>query len=150
VTASVRSLADQLGIEPGMTVGVLNAPNYYDIDLDDVPDDVEVHRGDDSADIYLIFADRTDEAERGLQRAVTTLPPDGSIWIAWAENSDEAEDISPASLRDIGAQAGLVEAGTCALDDTWSALRLVVPEKDRSNWTGQEWNPEEADSDPSR
>jgi hypothetical protein len=144
MTGSIRSMADQLGIEAGMTVGVLNAPNYYDIDLDDVPDDVEVHRGDDPADIYLIFADRTDEAERGLQRAVTTLPPDGSIWIAWPEKSDEERDISSASLRDIGAQAGLVDAGTCALDDTWSALRLVVPDRDRSGWTGQEWIPEES------
>ncbi len=74
-----KPLVQKLGIEEGMTVSILNSPNYFHIDLGDLPDDVEVHRDadDESADLFLIFSSRSAEAERGLHRAMTLLPADG-------------------------------------------------------------------------
>ncbi len=75
----------KLGISAGMTIAIFNAPNYFNLDLGDLPDDVTVTRDaeDATADLYLIFADDAAEAERGFNRAMTLLPADGSIWIAW-------------------------------------------------------------------
>lgn len=120
-----------------MKVSVFNAPNYFELDLGDLPDDVEVYRDADDApsDLYLIFADRSDEAQRGFERAVTQLPPDGAIWFAWPkESSDRASDITEDTLRDLFLTTGMVDNEVCAIDETWSGMRFVVREENRADW----------------
>lgn len=124
-----------LGIRSGMTVGILNAPNYFNLDLGRLPPEVTVHRTEAPADLYLIFADRIDEAERGFQRAITYLPPDGAIWVAWPkESSDRAADIDENGLREVLLPTGMVDDKVIAIDETWFALRFVVPEENRADW----------------
>lgn len=128
-------LAKKLGIKEGMTVGVLNAPNYFDFDLGDIPDDVEVHRTEAPADLFLIFADSAAEAERGFIRAMTFIPADGAIWVAWPKQSSGVEaDIKENTLRDLFLATGMVDNKVCAIDDTWSGLRFVVRKENRENW----------------
>lgn len=130
---SETPLPKKLGIEEGMTVGVLNAPNHFD--LGDLPDEVEVHRTEAPADLYLIFAARAAEAERGFHRATTMLPPDGAIWIAWPKRSSgEDTDLSEDTLRDLFLPTGMVDNKVCAIDDTWSGLRFVVRKENRAGW----------------
>ena len=45
-------LPRKLGIVEGKTVGIFNMPNYYDLDLGELPPDVEVHRTELPADIF--------------------------------------------------------------------------------------------------
>lgn len=130
-------LVEKLGIEEGMTVGILNAPNYFNIDLGDLPDDVEVNRDSDDApaDLFLIFADRPDEAQLAFERAVTQLPPDGAIWFAWPKKpSDGDGDLTEDTLRDLFLPFGMVDDEVCSIDETWSGLRFVVPEGNRAEW----------------
>ena len=128
-------LPEKLGIKEGMTVGVLNAPNYFDFDLGDMPDDVEVHRTEMPADIFLIFADSAAEAERGFTRAMTYIPADGAIWVAWPKQSSEVDtDIKEDTLRDLFLDTGMVDNKVCAIDDTWSGLRFVVRKENRDDW----------------
>lgn len=120
-----------------MTVSVFNAPNYFEFDLGDLPDDVNVYRDADDApaELYLIFADRTDEAQRGFERAVTHLPPDGAIWFAWpVKSSDRASDITEDTLRELFLPTGMEDDKVCTLDETWSGLRFVVSEENRADW----------------
>ena len=135
--SSDTPLVKKLGIEEGMTVGVLNAPNYFNFDLGDLPDDVEVLRDSTEApaDLYLIFADRADEAERGFQRAVTMIPPDGSIWFAWPKrSSDRDSDLTEDVLRELFLPHGMVDNKVCSIDETWSGLRFVVRKENRGDW----------------
>jgi hypothetical protein len=130
-------LPKKLGIEEGMTVTILNAPNYFDLDLGDLPDDVVMLRDSDPepADIYLVFAARAAEAERGFERAVTQLPADGAIWFAWPKKSSGVEtDINEDILRDLFLPTGMVDNKVCAIDDTWSGLRFVVRKENRDDW----------------
>lgn len=128
-------LPDKLGIRQGMTVGILNAPNYFNLDLGDPPRDVEIHRTEAPADIYLIFADTAAEAERGFHRAMTMLPRDGSIWIAWPKKSSGVTtDITEEALRDLFLPTGMVDNKVCSIDETWSGLRFVVRKENRDDW----------------
>ena len=128
-------LPEKLGIREGMTVGVLNAPNYFDFDLGDMPEDVEVHRTEKPADIFLIFADSAAEAERGFTRAMTYIPADGAIWVAWPKQSSDVEtDVEKGTLRELFLGTGMVDNKVCAIDDTWSGLRFVVREENREEW----------------
>lgn len=128
-------LPKKLGIKDGMTVGILNAPNYFNFDLGDLPETVTTHRTERPADIFLIFADRIAEAERGFQRAMTMLPADGAIWIAWPKRSSGRDtDITENTLRDVFLPTGMVDNKVCAIDDTWSGLRFVVRKENRADW----------------
>jgi hypothetical protein len=133
-----RDLSEKLGIERGMTVGILNAPNYFDYDLGDLPEDVTVHRdaGEQSADLFLIFAARPDEAERGLQRALTVLPPDGAVWIVWERDPPGPNELDEEVLRDLFDDTGMVDDKACVINDTWQGLRFVVAEENRDDWEG--------------
>lgn len=128
-------LPKKLGIKEGMTVGVLHAPNYFEFDLGDLPDDVEVHRTEQPADMFLIFADSAAEAERGFIRAMTYIPADGAIWVVWPKQSSGVEtDIREDTLRDLFLDTGMVDNKVCAIDDTWSGLRFVVRKENRGDW----------------
>jgi hypothetical protein len=130
-------LPQKLGIKEGMTVGILNMPNHFNLDLGDLPPDVEVHRTELRAEIYIIFADRTDEAARGFQRAITCIPPDGAIWVFWPKKSSGMEtDLTEQTLRDLFLPTGMVDNKVIAVDDTWSGLRFVVRRENRDNWPG--------------
>ena len=132
---SATPLPRKLGIEQGKTVGILNMPNYYDLDLGELPPDVEVHRTELPADIFIIFADRADEAERGFQRAITYLPADGAIWVLWPKKSSGVEtDLTEQTLRDLFLPTGMVDNKVIAVDDTWSGLRFVVRRENREAW----------------
>lgn len=130
-------LPRKLGIEQGKTVGILNMPNYYDLDLGELPPDVKVHRTELPADIFIVFADRADEAERGFQRAITYLPADGAIWVLWPKKSSGVEtDLTEQTLRDLFLPTGMVDNKVIAVDDTWSGLRFVVRKENRESWSG--------------
>jgi hypothetical protein len=129
-------LARKLGIEEGQTVGILNMPNYYELELGELPPDVEVHRTELPADIFVVFADRSDEAERGFQRAITYLPADGAIWMLWPKKSSGVEtDLTEQTLRDLFLPTGMVDNKVIAVDDTWSGLRFVVRKENRGSWS---------------
>lgn len=130
-------LPQKLGIKEGMTISILNAPNYFHFDLGDLPEDVEVRADADNApaDIFLVFSARAAEAERGFERAMTYLPPDGAIWVAWPKKSSGKDtDITEDMLRDLFLPTGMVDNKVCAIDDTWSGLRFVVRKENRADW----------------
>jgi hypothetical protein len=131
-------LPKKLGIEPGITVGLLNAPNHFDFDFGELPEDVEVVRDSDDApaDIYIIFATRAAEAERAFIRATSLLPPDGAIWVAWPKKASGVDtDILEDTLRDLFLPTGMVDNKVCAIDETWSGLRFVVRKENRDDWS---------------
>jgi len=126
-------LPEKLGIKQGMTVGILNAPDHFD--LDELAEGVETHENEQPADLYLIFADRADDAERDFRVAIAMLPPDGSIWIAWPKKSSGVEtDITENTLRELFLPSGMVDNKVCAIDETWSGLRFVVRKENRAGW----------------
>jgi hypothetical protein len=132
---SGKPLAQKLGITEGKTVGILNMPNYFDIDLGDLPPDVIVHRTELPADIFIVWADRSDEAQRGFERAITYLPSDGAIWVFWPKKSSGVEtDLTEQALRDLFLPTGMVDNKVIAVDDTWSGLRFVVRKENREAW----------------
>jgi len=128
-------LPQKLGIKEGRTVGILNTPNYFNFDLGDLPPDVTVHRSERPADIFIVFAERADEAQRGFERAITYLPADGAIWVFWPKKSSGVDtDLTENVLRDLFLPTGMVDNKVIAVDETWSGLRFVVRKENRDQW----------------
>jgi len=56
----------------------------------------------------------------------------GGLWIAWPKRaSGVATDVTEGVVREIALAAGLVDNKVCAIDATWSGLRVVVRVADR-------------------
>jgi len=119
-------LARKLGIAEGDRVGLLAAPDGFA--LPDLPDGVEVRtqaRGPFGV-IVSFHTERRDLARR-LPSLMKALEVDGGLWIAWPKKaSGLATDITENTVRDVALPTGLVDNKVCAIDDTWSGLRLVL------------------------
>jgi hypothetical protein len=52
--------------------------------------------------------------------------PEGGLWIAWPKKaSGVAADMTEDVVRDVVLPSGLVDNKVCAIDETWSGLRVV-------------------------
>ena len=64
--------------------------------------------------------------ERELAMLSPRLPADGVLWVSWPKKaSGIASDISEDGVRALALPIGLVDVKVCAIDATWSGLKLV-------------------------
>lgn len=77
-------------------------------------------------DIAHVFADRAAALARELATLSARLPADGVIWVSWPKKSaGVASDISEDTVRALALPIGLVDIKVCAIDATWSGLKLM-------------------------
>ena len=84
---------------------------------------------------YIVaFFDRRAELERRVQGLSAALDPAGGLWVAWPKRaSGVVTDLNENVVRELGLAGGLVDNRVCAIDETWSGLRLVYRLRDRSS-----------------
>jgi hypothetical protein len=131
--SSAKPLAQKLGIKAGLAVVVIHPPRDYMRLLGRLPERVTVReRLDRGVDmIHAFVRTRADLAARFLSWK-KALPHDGSLWISWPKRAagvptDMTEDV----VRAVALAHGLVDVKVCAVDETWSGLKLVYRTKDR-------------------
>ena len=117
-------LAKKLGIGPGARLAVLGAPDGFTIEA--LPDDVVPRpslRG--VSDVILTFHTSRAELARRLPALQRALHVDGGLWVAWPKRaSGVPTDVTEDVVREVALPTGLVDVKVCAIDDTWSGLRL--------------------------
>lgn len=116
----------KLGIREGDVVALLDAPAGFAIP--DLPAGVEVRRATRgrSAVIVAFHTGRGTLALR-FPTLVRALDVDGGLWIAWPKRSSGVStDITEDVVREVALPTGMVDNKVCAIDETWSGLRLVV------------------------
>jgi hypothetical protein len=122
-------LPRKLGIKPGHRVALLGAPDGFEADtLGDLPDGVGVvRRTGGEADVIVSFHTRRAELERRLPALRAMMEPAAGLWIAWPKRvSKVPTDMTEDVVREIALPTGLVDNKVCAIDATWSGLRLVI------------------------
>jgi hypothetical protein len=127
-------LPRKLGIKPGHRVALLGAPDdFEDGTLGDLPDGVRIaRRAGGTADVIVSFHTRRAELEGRLPALRAMMEPAAGLWIAWPKRASKVEtDITEDVLREIALPTGLVDNKVCAIDATWSGLRLVIRLRDR-------------------
>ena len=120
-------LAKKLGIKAGSSLVVLGAPAGFDELLaQTLPDAVTVRsRTGGKADVVISFHTGRADLERKLAKAAATMEVDGGLWIAWPKQaSGMATDITGDVVREVVLPTGLVDVKVCAIDETWSGLRV--------------------------
>jgi hypothetical protein len=55
------------------------------------------------------------------------------LWIAWPKRSSGVPtDVTEDVVREVALDNALVDTKVCAIDETWSGLRLVIRTADRA------------------
>lgn len=120
-------LATKLGIREGAEVGLLRAPDGFVGTLEGLPDGVTIRssaRG--RFDVIVVFHTRRAAFERQLPALLRALDVDGGLWVAWPKRaSGVPTDITEDVVRAVVLPLGLVDNKVCAIDETWSGLRVV-------------------------
>ena len=122
-------LPKKLGIKPGMSIVVLNAPINLDAILGELPDRVATSRRLSSHhDLVLIFVTRQVDFAAKIHDLTSAIAPDGTIWVAWPKRASKIEtDMTENVIREIVLPStGLVDVKVCAINHEWSALKLVI------------------------
>jgi hypothetical protein len=123
----------KLGIKPGARLGLLAAPDGFGDTLGELPAGVTIrHSARGPLDVIVAFFIERRELGRRLPAAVRALDPAGGLWIAWPKRaSGVPTDVGEGLVRELGLAAGLVDNKVCAIDATWSGLRMVYRLRDR-------------------
>ena len=126
-------LAKKLGIKQGHVVGLLSAPDRFEDQLEALPDDVALKtaaRG--RLDVIVAFFTKRRDFERRLDAMGKAIFPAGGLWIAWPKRASGVEtDITEDTVREVALPVGLVDNKVCAIDETWSGLRIVWRKENR-------------------
>ncbi|HTS97155.1 MAG TPA: hypothetical protein VMI33_11075 [Streptosporangiaceae bacterium] len=128
-------LPDKLGIGEGDEVALIGAPGWLEDLLAEVPSVARVHTdlaGDALFDVIVVFASWRAELEAELGRLRDRMAPACGLWIAWPKKAAKVPtDMSDNVVREVALPTGLVDNKVCAIDETWSALRLVIRREHR-------------------
>jgi hypothetical protein len=121
-------LLGKLGVVPGTTVCTIGAPKDYAELLGPLPMGAKITARvpKQPAFVHLFATSRADLAAQ-LKKLRTTLEPDGVVWVSWPKKSSGvATDITEDTIRRVCLPVGFVDVKVCAVDETWSGLKLVI------------------------
>jgi hypothetical protein len=132
---SATPLARKLGIKNGFTIRLINAPDYYFQLFTDLPENLTQLTGPETGKNFIhYFATRAGELQAMLPRLRNEIADDGIIWVSWYKKSaKKPTDVTEHLVRETALATGLVDIKICAVDEWWSALKLVIPVKQRSS-----------------
>ena len=125
----------KIGIKPGHRLAFRNHPQSFLGALGELPEGVtRVNRLGNRAKVNVVvyFTDKLVTLEKDLPTLANAMAPDGMLWVAWPKRaSGQPTDLTENLVRRVALERGLVDVKVCAIDNTWSGLKLVVRLKDR-------------------
>ena len=126
-------LVRKLGIKEGHRLAFPGAPQDFPALLGELPAGAEVReRVRGPLDVIVFFTRSSSELRRRLPALRRAMDPAAGLWIAWPKRASGVEtDMTEDVARDLGYANTLVDNKVCAIDETWSGLRLVIRVRDR-------------------
>jgi 6-phosphogluconate dehydrogenase (decarboxylating) len=120
-------LAKKLGIAEDMKVVIVGEPQAYR-NLLDLPKSVTfASTFNKSTDLVQHFTTKKSELARALKSYRSKLRPDAVVWVSWPKKAAKVPtDITEDVVREVALPLGFVDVKVCAIDETWSGLKLVV------------------------
>jgi hypothetical protein len=130
---SGKALGQKLGIKSWTRVKTRNAPANYQQLLGPLPNDVQLSaRLRRPVDLVHIFSIARAQLVAELRRALDEIEQDGAVWVSWPKKASGVRtDITEDVIREVALPLGLVDVKVCAVDETWSGLKLVIRKANR-------------------
>jgi hypothetical protein len=123
---SDKPLVEKFGVKPDTTVVLIDAPDGAERLLEPLPSDATLHRGNRGRrEMTLWFVTERAAFERRFD-GIAAAVGEGILWTAWPKRSSGvATDITENTIREVALPRGMVDTKVCAIDATWSGLRLT-------------------------
>ena len=124
---SSTPLVRKLGIAEGMAVALLDEPPHFRELLEPMPEGVDLRTSVRAgADLVVGFFTRRAALERRLGAMGRSIFPAGAVWVSWPKRTSGVRtDLTEDTVRELALPRGLVDNKFCAIDETWSGLRVV-------------------------
>ena len=126
-------LARKLGLTAGARLHLVNSPpNYPSLIGPALADLALAKTPSKQVDIVHLFTASRSRLSAALQSLRKRLRPDAAIWVSWPRKSSGiASDVTENTIRELALPLGFVDVKVCAVDETWSGLKLVVRKERR-------------------
>ena len=130
---SLSPLEKKLGLKPGLKIKIINAPNGYFELFENFPiGDQDNGASMTKKDFIHYFTNSKVKLEEDICQLKNDISQKGMLWISWPKKASKTDtDLDGNMVRRIGLNNGLVDIKVCAIDETWSGLKFVIPVKDR-------------------
>jgi hypothetical protein len=121
-------LPRKLGLEEGMAVAFLELPDQLPDLIGPIWTALSItDRLHGHQDLVMVFVTSASDLARRTAALKAAIAPDGMIWVAWPKKASKIPtDITEDVIREIVLPTGLVDVKVCAIDQTWSGLKLVI------------------------
>lgn len=126
-------LAQKLGLKPGMRAWFQGMPDSVRSEIDrDAPQFERLDQPDPPVELAHIFLTGCAALDCELRMLLPLIARDGAIWVSWPKKASRVPtDISEDVIRAIALPLHLVDVKVCAVDETWSGLKLVIRREHR-------------------
>jgi hypothetical protein len=124
-------LAQKLGMKDGQRVTFVGLPKSLD-DLRAARAFVDVTdakwgKFGKTRDLIHAFTTSRSDLEKHGRALMDAIVRDGTVWISWPKKSAKIPtDITEDVIREVLLPIGLVDVKVCAVDETWSGLKMVI------------------------
>ena len=131
---SATPLVRKLGIQPNERIVAIGAPEHYEQLLEGLPAGVAISgRVVADARFVHLFVTKRAELKKQLGALRKKLADDGVLWVSWPKRSSGvASDVTEDTIREVALPLGFVDVKVCAVDDTWSGLKLMIGRENRA------------------
>ena len=120
-------LAKKLGLKEGAPLWASGMPASIKAELDAQARPRYLARPTKALAAAHIFHTRAAKLGADLEALRGKLAPDGMIWVSWPKKAAKVEtDITEDVIRRLALPMGYVDVKVCAVDETWSGLKLVI------------------------
>lgn len=122
-------LINKLGIKPGMKIKLVNEPADYLILLETNIQE-QLIKENEMPDLIHLFAKNQKEFESEMKKIKPFYKkkPAVIIWVSWYKKSAKIlTDLTEDVIRNYALKNDLVDVKVCAVSETWSGLKLLVP-----------------------
>ena len=125
----------KLGIRPNGRIVALNAPPHYPQLLEGLPEGATITARLSKGAIFIhLFATKRADLEKRLVVLRAKLADAGMLWVSWPKKSAGVEsDITEDVIRAVALPLGYVDVKVCAVDETWSGLKLMIRRENRKS-----------------
>lgn len=126
-------LYKKLGFKESFIVQLINPPANYFALFTELPENINFQPDPNTLkDCIHFFTKEAEELDDQLKVLPHQIKQNGMIWVSWPKKSSKVPtDVTEDIIRDCALRNGLVDIKVCAVNQIWSALKLVIPVKDR-------------------
>ena len=127
----MKTIAEKMGIKPGMRSLLLNAPERMSQTMQ-LPELELAAKLIKEFDYIHFFAKNLNDLKKNFPRLKKHLKAEGALWISWPKAGQLDTDLSLPKIIETGYDNGLVESKTLSIDSVWSSIKFTFPKQGKA------------------